>query len=107
MDEGIPTKVSKTKKTKEEMLEHAEPTLNCLHDIDQALAVWAKYWPVLNTDSEALQLEKRIKDKVEYRKHVLGSKTPKNVEFHSNSLEFRKRITSEFEAKFWQVLASN
>ena len=59
------------------MLDQLEPTLNSLRDIEDALKVWAKYWPVLNSDSDALELEKRVKSSVEYRRHVLGSAFPK------------------------------
>jgi hypothetical protein len=72
------------------MLREMEPTLNSLKDIEDALEIWSKYWPILKSDEAAIELETRIKAKVEYRKHILGSKHPKNVSFDRQTLEFKK-----------------
>lgn len=55
---------------------------------------------MLKSDQESLELEKKIKAKVEYRKHVLGSKYPKNIRFHSNCLEFAKKDPEKYEIEF-------
>ena len=72
------------------MSREIEPTLNSLKDIDDALEIWSKYWPILKSDETAIDLETRIKAKVEYRKHILGSKHPTNIYFDRQTLEFKK-----------------
>lgn len=89
------------------MLDNLEPTLNSLVDIDDALKVWSKYWPILKTDQKSLELENTIKRKIEYRKHVLGSKTPQKIVFLSEQHEFKKSSVEKGEIEFWKVVAKN
>ena len=51
LGEGIPTKVSRSNKTKKDLFDNLEPTLNSIKDIEDALKVWSQYWPILNQDS--------------------------------------------------------
>lgn len=101
MGEEMPTEVSKSKKTKEQLLHDIEPSLNSLKDIDDALQVWSKYWPVLKTDHHALQLEKNISHRVEYRKHILGSKHPKRIHFNPELGVFSKDAKHHVEVDLW------
>ena len=81
-----------------------EPTLNSLVDINTALQVWSKYWPVLKTDPQALKLEKKIGEKVEYRKHVFGTKRADQVVYDPENGTFSQNLVSLAEIEFWKKI---
>ena len=83
-----------------------EPTLNSLKDINDALQVWSQYWPVLLVDETALELEEKIAKKIEFRKHIFGSKNFENISYDSSTELFTKLHHHKSEIKFWSFIKS-
>jgi len=65
------------------------------------LEIWSKHWPVLKKDAQVLQLEKDIRQKVEYRKHILGTENPKNTQFDEKTSNFSQESQHQTEIDLW------
>lgn len=85
----MPHKSSRTGRSMDQLLSQVSPSLINIEDVDKALKVWAKYWPVLLSDQGLLDFEKEVKDRIQSSLYIIQG-DPLRTTFQLNPLSYTK-----------------
>lgn len=67
----MPHSTSKSKKSMKEIYENLSPSILNIRDVDSALEVWSKYWPILKTDDSLAEFESLVKQRINRNLYII------------------------------------